>query len=202
MSDYSIYNISSYTIVNINCKIESVGADTFTIIEEQSPSPNFPVNAFDIIKVTVSQNGVNKSLYSVYINQTYDGTDFRLICGFDSNVYGNLIEADTDVVKLEYYQLPSASILDLRNYSISPSIQLATYGKSFRPYHAVESYNIVAPEERIEFNASFRSLYSFDEKVLVDSCKNLAYKISPAELSVVATNGKIKTALNFNVIIK
>jgi hypothetical protein len=202
MSDYSIYRISSYITANIDCKIESVGSNNFTIIEEQSPSPSFPINLYDIVKVTVLQNGVQKNLYSVFEDQNYDGLDFRLTCGFDSNVYGNLIEVDTDVIKLEYYPLPSTSILDLKNYSLSPNIQLATYGKQFTPYHAVESYNIVAPEERVEFGANFRSLYSFDEKVLVDSCRNVAYKVSPSELSVVATNGKIKTALNFNVLIK
>jgi hypothetical protein len=202
MSDYSIYSVGSYTTANIDCKIESVGDNNFTIIEEESPSPSFPVGLYDIVKVTVLQNGIEKSVYSVYEDQTYNGTDFRLICGFDSNVYGNLIEADTDIVRLEYYQLPSTPILDLRNYSLSPNIQLATYGKSFTPYNVVESYSIVAPEERIEFGASFRSLYTFSEKVLVDTCRNVAYKVSPTDLSVVATNGKIKTALNFNVVIK
>lgn len=202
MSDYNIYSIPSYITHNVDCKIESVGDDSFVIIEEQSPSPSFPVNAFDIVKVTISQNGVKKSVFGVYENQTYDGIDFRLTCGFDSNVYGDFIEAETNVEKLEYYPLPSSAILSLRSYSLTPTMSVATYGKSYNVYNVQESYNITAPKERIVFNSNARALYSVEEKVLVDSCNGKAYKVSPTELSAVAFAGKITTALNFNVLIK
>jgi len=201
MSDYNIY-IPTYNTANINCKIESVGVNSFTIIEEQSPSPSFPVGAQDVIKVTVLHNGIQKTVYGVYQDQNYDGLDFRLICGFDSNVYGNLIEANTDIIKLEYYQLPSTPILELNSYSLAPSLQVATYGKSFNAYNIRESYTITAPKEKIKYNQSFRELYSLEEKVLVDSCSGKCYKVSPTELSAVAFNGRVTTALNFNVLIK
>ena len=202
MSDYNIYSIPSYTIHNVDCKIESVGDDSFVIIEEQSPSPSFPVGPFDIVKVTVSQNGVKKIVFGVYEDQSYDGLDFRLTCGFDSNVYGDFIEAETDVEKLEYYPLPSSAILSLSSYSLIPTMSVATYGKSYNVYNVQESYNITAPKERIVFNSNTRALYSAEEKVLVDSCSGKAYKVSPTELSAVAFAGKITTALNFNVLIK
>lgn len=202
MSDYNIYSIPSYTTHSVDCKIESVGTDSFVIIEEQSPSPSFPVNAFDIVKVTVSQNGVKKSVFGVYEDQSYDGIDFRLTCGFDSNVYGDFIEAETNVEKLEYYPLPSSAILSLSSYSLVPTISVATYGKSYNVYNVQESYNITAPKERIVFNSNTRALYSVEDKVLVDSCNGKAYKVSPTELSAVAFAGKITTALNFNVLIK
>tara|TARA_R110002167_G_scaffold9942_8_gene45864 strand:- start:1098 stop:1706 length:609 start_codon:yes stop_codon:yes gene_type:complete len=202
MSDYSIYSISSYSVHSVDLKFESVSNGSFTLIEEQSPSPNFPINQFDIIKVTITHNGILKFVYGVYQNQTYDGTDFRLICDFDSNVYGAYIQADTDVIKLEYYQLPATSIFDLNSYSLSPSLQVATYSKSFKAYNVTESYTITAPREKSSYDKDFRELYSITEKVLVDTCNNRCYKVSPTDLSAVAVNGRITTALNFNVSIK
>ena len=203
MSDYSIYKISSYSVHNVDLKFESVGDGTFTLIEEQSPSPNFPVNLYDIVRVTVLHNGVNKFIYGVYQDQTYDGADFRLVCGFDSNVYGGLAEAETDVIKLEYFPLPSTPILELKSYNLSPNFQVATYGKDFKPYNFRESYNISVPQQRFSYGESVKSLYNnYDDKVLVDACNERAYSVSPTELSAVAVNGQIKTALNFNVLIK
>jgi hypothetical protein len=203
MSDYKIYEVPSYDVHNVDLKFESVGDNTFTLIEEESPSPNFPVSAEDLIKVTVMNNGIQKSIYAVYQNQTYDGTDFRLFCGYDSKVYGGLAEAETDVIKLEYYPIPAYSLMDVEHYNLSPSLSVSTYGKSFTPYNYNESYNISVPQYNIHYNDDFKKLYtSYNEKVLVDSCNHFAYKISPEELSVLAINGKIKTSLNFNVLIK
>ena len=203
MSDYSIYKISSYIVHNVDLKFESVGDGTFTLIEEQSPSPTFPVNLYDIVRVTVLHNGVYKFIYGVYQDQTYDGSDFRLVCGFDSNVYGGLAEAETDVIKLEYFPLPSTPILELNSYNLSPNFQVATYGKKFTPYNYKESYTISVPQQRLVFDSGLKSLYNnYRDKVLVDSCNNRAYSVSPSELSAVAVNGRIKTALNFNVLIK
>ena len=203
MSEYNIYSISSYNTISYDCKVESVGENSFVILEEETPNPPaFPINTYDIVRVTVSQNGINKQVYGVYENQTYDGTDYRVIVGFDSNVYGNLIEANTDIIVLEYYPLPTTPIVELKSYNLSPNIQVATYGKSFNAYNVRESYTITAPKERIDYNSSFRELYSIDEKVLVDACSNKCYKVSPTELSAIALNGRVTTALNFNVLIK
>jgi hypothetical protein len=203
MSDYKIYEVPAYIVHNVDIKFESVGDGTFTLIEEQSPSPNFPVNQDDLVKVTILHNGVQKHIYGVYQDQTYDGTDFRLICGFDSNVYGGLAEAETDVIKLEYYQIPAVSLMDVKSYNIAPSLSISTYGKNFNPYNYTESYRISVPQQKISYDNGFKKLYtSYNEKVLIDSCEQRAYKVSPADLSAVALNGRVTTALNFNVLIK
>lgn len=201
MSDYKIYSIASYTHHNQPLRFESVGNDTFTIIDD-SPSANFPVDPFDLVKVTVLQNGVKKYIYGVYDDQTYNGIEYRLICTFDSVVYADLAQANTSVEKLEYYALPSTHILDLSNYSLVPELNVATYGKYSNVYNTVERYTITAPQQKLNLNQNLRELYSFSEKVLVDSCTGKAYKVSPSEISAVAVGGKITTALNFNVIIK
>ena len=202
MSDYSIYKIDTYVHHNQPLMFESINDETFTIIDD-SPSANFPANAFDIVRVTVLHNGVNKFMYGVYNDQTYDGTEYRLICDYDSNVYGGIAEANTSVVKLEIFALPSTPILELNSYTLSPNFQVATYGKGFTPYNYRESYTISVPQQRLVFDSGLKSLYNnYSDKVLVDSCNNKAYSVSPSELSAVAVNGRIKTALNFNVLIK
>lgn len=201
MSDYKIYSIASYTHHNQPLRFESVGNDTFTIIDD-SPSANFPANTFDIVKVTVLHNGVNKYIYGVFDDQTYDGTEYRLICTFDSVVYADIAEANTNVEKLEIYALPATSILELSNYNLVPELNVATYGKYFNAYNTTERYTITAPQQKLNLNQNLRDLYSFEEKVLVDSCSGKAYKVSPGNVSAAAVGGKITTALNFNVLIK
>jgi hypothetical protein len=204
MSDYKIYNVTSYGVHSVDLKFESVSDGTFTLIEEETPSVNFaPINLYDVVKVTVSQNGVNKSIFGVFQDQTYDGMDYRLICGFDSNVYGGLAEANTDVIKLEYFQLPTSHILELNNYNLAPNFTVATYGKEYKAYNYTERYSIIAPQERMPYDSDLKQLYNnYNDKVLVDTCSEKVYKVSPTELSAVAVAGKIKTALNFNVVIK
>lgn len=202
MSDFSIYRIGTWNTVSTVTRFESVGNDTFTIIDD-SPSANFPANEFDIVKVTVVHNGVNKVIYAVYNDQTYDGTEYRLICDYDSDVYGGVATANTAVERLEIFALPSTSIVDLKSYNLSPKFSVATYGKNFTPYNYEESYTITAPSERITFDSSFKALYNnYDDKVLVDTCNNRAYGVSPTDITAVAVNGRIKSALNFNVLIK
>lgn len=202
MSDYKIYRVGTWNTVTTQIRFESVGNDTFTLIDD-SPSANFPANEFDIVKVTVLHNGVKKSIYALYNDQTYDGLEYRLICDYDSDVYGGYAAANTDVYSLEIYALPATHILELSSYNLSPNFEIATYGKNYTPYNYEEGYNIVAPQERLTYNSSFKELYNnYDEKILVDTCENKAYKVSPTDLSVVAVGGKIKTALNFNVLIK
>lgn len=201
MSDYKIYSVASYTHHNQPLRFESVGNDTFTIIDD-SPSANFPANSFDIVKVTITDNGVKKHIYGVYDDQTYDGTEYRLICTFDSVVYADLAQANTSVDKLEIYALPATSIIELSNYSLVPELDVATYGKNFNVYNTSERYTITAPQQKLNLNQNLRELYSFDEKVLVDSCSGKAYKVAPSGISAAAVGGKMTTALNFNVLIK
>lgn len=201
MSDYNIY-IPTYSTVTTTIRFESVGTNTFTLIDD-SPSAAFPANAFDIVKVTVLHNGVSKTIFGVYNDQTYDGIEYRLICDFDSDVYGGVAQANTAVQSLKIFALPSTPIVALNSYNLSPNFKVATYGKNFTPYNYVESYNIAVPVQRFEYDAGFKSLYNnYDDKILVDSCSNRAYSIAPTELSARAVNGQLKTELNFNVIIK
>lgn len=200
MSDYNIY-IPTYNIATVVHRFESIDEETFTIIDD-SPSASFPANDFDVVKVTIQHNGLLKTIYGVFKDQTYDGLEYRLICTYDSNVYGGIAEANTPVHTLEIFEIPANPILELKSYSLAPSLQVATYGKSFQPYNVRESYTITAPKERVQYNKNFRDLYSLEEKVLVDSCSGRCYKVSPTELSTVAFNGRITTALNFNVLIK
>lgn len=203
MSDFNIYSVPSYQVHVVDMKFESVGTDSFVIIEEQSPSPSFPMND-GIVKVSVVNNGITKHIFGSFISQDYDGLDFRITIGFDSIVYGSLADAETDVIKLEYCEANDLELaMEVNSYNISPSIQSATYGKSFNQYHYTESYSLSVPQQRIAYNNEFRSLYvNYNDKVLIDSCENKVYKVSPTELSSVAVNGRIKTALNFNVVIK
>lgn len=202
MSDYSIYQIPSYTVVSTVIRFESVGNDTFTLIDD-SPSAAFPANQFDIVKVTVIDNGVKKSIFALYNDQTYDGTEYRLICDYDSDVYGGIAAANTSVHKLEIYALPATSIVDLNSYNLSPNFRVSTYGKEYSAYNYEEFYNISVPQQRLTFDSGFKSLYNnYDDKVLVDTCNQRAYKVSPADLSAVAVNGRVTTALNFNVLTK
>ena len=204
MSDYTIYRVPAYQTHNVDMKFESVSDGEFTLIEEQSPSPSFPVNGNDIVKVKVLHNGVSKYIYALYKSQDYDGLDFRLTCSFDSDVYGGIAEAETDVITLEYVdEADLVSAIDVKGYNLSPNFTVATYGKSYNAYNFVESYNISIPQERIKYSNGFKSMYNnYDDKILVDVCDRKVYKVSPTDLSVTAVNGSIKTSLNFNVIIK
>ena len=202
MSDYSIYRVSTWNTVTTTIRFESVGNDTFTLIDD-SPSASFPANEFDIVKVGVTHNGVKKYIYALYNDQTYDGTEYRLICDYDSDVYGGYASANTVLDSLEIFQLPATPVVNLSSYNLSPRLELATYGKGYKGYNFTESYNISVPQQRLTYNDGLKSLYNnYDDKILVDTCENKAYKVSPSDLSAVAVNGRIRTSLNFNVIIK
>ena len=199
MSDYNIYEVASWTSEPHSSM--SVSAQTLTEFK-LSDQNSFSCGDEDIIKLGVVINGVTRYVYGVQADQEPLVGGFRLTISFDGNVYGDLLSVGTPSTFEFYAPTPADVSISLTNYNISPSLSVATYGKDYKPYHSSLSYNISAPQQRLVYNTSFKTLYSLNEKVLLDSCQQFAYSVSPSELSAVAVNGRIKTALNFNVFVK
>lgn len=199
MSDYSIYEVSSWTSdTHSNAGITSQTATQFEITSQDT------FGSYDdtLVKVGVNVDGVTRYVYGVHIDQVPQQVGAIVTIAFDGNVYGDLLSGST-FVSYEYYN-PNANhvVLELNNYNLSPSLTLATYGKDYKPYHSTLSYNIQAPQQRVVYDSKFRKLYNLNDNILLDSCNNRVYSVVPSDLSAVAVNGRIKTALTFNVFIK
>jgi len=199
MSDYNIYEVSSWTSdTHSNATIASQTLTQFEI----SSQNNFASGDDDIAKVGITVDGVVRYVYGVQIDQVPQQVGSIVTISFDGNVYGDLLAGAT-FYSFEYYTPNAADVsIELNNYNLSPSLTVSTYGKDFKAYHSTLSYNIQAPQQKVVYNTRFKTLYNLNEKVLLDSCDNNVYSVSPSELSAVAVNGRIKTALNFNVFIK
>tara|TARA_B110000908_G_scaffold63842_1_gene77661 strand:- start:2757 stop:3356 length:600 start_codon:yes stop_codon:yes gene_type:complete len=199
MSDYNIYEVASWTSQTHS----SMGVSAQTLTEFKLSAQNsFSCGDEDIIKLGVVINGVTRYVYGIQADQEPLVGEFRLTISFDGNVYGDLLSEGTPST-FEFYASTANDVsLRLINYNLSPSLSVATYGKEYKPYHSNLSYNISAPQQKIVYNTRFKTLYNLNEKVLVDLCQQSVYSVSPSELSAVAVNGKIKSALNFNVFIK
>ena len=204
MSRINIYNVPSFTQQVIDSKVESVGTNTFTIIEEQTPSPNFTVFPGSVVKVNVLHEGVTKTIYAAYINQTYDGTDFRLIVGYDEDIYGDYIEVNTNIESIYYYQPDDADkIVPVDIYSVVSELSVSTYSKQYKPYNVSETYSLSIPRRKYDFTSTLKKLYlGYDEKILVDKCDNKCYRVSPGDLTANSLNNKFSSAVNLNVLIK
>jgi hypothetical protein len=167
-----------------------------------SSQNNFASVDDDIIKLGVTLNGVVRYIYGVQTDQVPLQSGSEVTVDFDGNVYGDLLTGST-FASWEYYSPNVSDIsIELTNYNISPSLSVATYGKDFKAYNSTLSYNIQAPQQRLVYNTKFKTLYNLNQKILWDSCDNNVYSVVPSELSAVAVNGRIKSALNFNVFIK
>lgn len=204
MSRINIYNVPSFTQQVIDAKVESVGTNTFTIIEEQTPSPNFTVFPGSVVKVNVLYEGVTKTIYTGYIDQTYDGADFRLIVGYDEDIYGDYIEVDTNIESIYYYQPDDADkIVPVDIYSVVSELSVSTYSKQYKPYNVSETYSLSIPRRKYDFTSTLKKLYlGYDEKILVDKCDNKCYRVSPGDLTANSLNNKFSSAVNLNVLIK
>lgn len=199
MSDYNIYEVSSWTSdTHPSMNKNSQTLTQFVI----TSSNNFASGDDDIIKLGVTLNGVVRYIYGVQTDQVPNQIGSTVTVDFDGNIYGDLLTGST-LTSWEYYSPNVDHVsIELNNYNLSPSLTVSTYGKDFKAYHSTLSYNIQAPQQRVVYNTRFKTLYNLNEKVLLDSCDNNVYSVSPSELSAVAVNGRIKTALNFNVFIK
>lgn len=200
MSNYNIHEISSWTPDNSH---SNAGITSQTLTQFEITSQDFFLSGEDdIVKVGVSLNGVVRYVYGVQVDQIPQQVGSLIVVDFDGNVYGDLMTGGT-FHSTQYYTPTSANIsLALNSYNLSPNLQVATYGKDFKAYNSTLSYTIQAPQQRLVYNTRFKSLYNLNEKILIDSCNNNVYKVAPSELSAVAVNGRIKSALNFNVFIK
>jgi len=199
MSDYSIYEVSSWT--SDNHTNVSIASQTLTQFELSSQN-NFASGDDDIIKLGVTLNGVVRYIYGVQIDQVPLQVGSTVTVAFDGNIYGDLLTGSA-FASWEYYTPNVSDIsIELTNYNISPSLSVATYGKDFKAYNSTLSYNIQAPQQKLVYNTKFKTLYNLNQKILLDSCDNNVYSVVPSELSAVAVNGRIKSALNFNVFIK
>ena len=204
MGRINIYSVPSFTEQVIDARVESVGTNTFTVIEEQTPSPNFLVGAGEVVKVNVLSDGVTKTIYTVYKNQTYDGTDYRLILGYDEEIYGDYIDVNTNIESIYYYEPVDADkIVPVDLYSVISELSVATYSKQYKPYNVSESYSLSIPRRRYNFTTTLKRLYlGYDEKILVDACDNKCYRVSPGELTANSLNNKFSSAVTLNVLIK
>lgn len=201
MSDYNIYEVSSWTSDTHLPAQTSIFSQTLTQFEISSQNI-FASGDDDIVKVGVTVDGVVRYVYGVQIDQVPQQVGSIVTISFDGNVYGDILTGAA-FYSFEYYTPSTADVsIELNNYNLSPSLTVSTYGKDFKAYHSTLSYNIQAPQQRVVYNTRFKTLYNLNEKVLLDSCDNNVYSVSPSELSAVAVNGRIKTALNFNVFIK
>jgi len=199
MSDYNVYEVSSWTSETH----PSVSIDSNTLTQVVlSSSNNFASGDDDIIKLGVTINGVVRYIYGVQIDQVPNQVGSTVTVSFDGNVYGDLLTGATFSSWERYPQVASDVSIGLKSYNISPSLSVATYGKDFKAYNSTLSYNIQAPQQKLVYNTRFKTLYNLNQKILLDSCDNNVYSVVPSELSAVAVNGRIKSALNFNVFIK
>ena len=200
MSEYNIYNVPSWTVSSLGVAyVSSQSGNEFSITAQNF----FPSGEEDVVKIGFTILGIVKYVYAIQIDQIPQQQDFVGVFSFDGNVYGDLVSSGT-FTSFEYYIPDSNDIsIEIDHYNISPRFTVSTYGKEYIPYNFTEAYNISVPQKRLIYNDKFKSLYNnYNEKVLVDICSFKAYKVSPTDLSTVAVNGKIKSALNFNVIIK
>lgn len=204
MGQINIYNINQFTTQVIDAKIESVGDNQFTVIEEQTPSPPFLLSGSEVVKVQVLHNGVYKDIYCIFIDQTYDGTDYRLVLGYDQDIYGDYIVAEKNVEEIGYYDLTASDlIVPIDIYSVISELSVATYSKSHKAYNISESYSISIPRKKYNFTSTLKKLYlGYDEKVLVDQCSNKCYKVAPGELTANSLNNKFSSSVTLNVLIK
>lgn len=200
MSNHKVYRIGSWTTVSLgSAGVTSQSENEFSIATQNGT----PSAEDELVKIGFTISGIIKYVYAVQVDQIPQQQGSVIVLSFDSNVYGEFVSQGT-LTSFEYY-VPSASdvVMNTNSYNLSPNFNVATYGKSFTPYNYTESYDISIPQQRLVYNEDLRSLYNnYDEKVLHDTCEKKAYKVSPTDLSAVAVNGRIKSEINFNVLIK
>jgi hypothetical protein len=156
------------------------------------------------VKVNVLHEGVMKTIYAVYINQTYDGTDYRLILGYDQEIYGDYIEVDKNVESIYYYEpIDADKIVPVDLYSVISELSVATYSKQYKPYNVSEAYSLSIPRTKYDFTSTLKKLYlGYNEKILVDQCDNKCYRVAPGDLTANSLNNKFSSAVTLNVLIK
>jgi len=204
MAAINIYNIEQFSNQAIDAKIESVGDNQFTVIEEQTPSPAFLTGVNEVVRVKVIHEGVSKYIYCMYINQTYDGTDYRLILGYDQDIYGDYIVPQRNVEQISYYEQDIDDlIMPVDVYSVVSELNVATYSKSYKAYNISENYSISIPRRKYNFTETVKKLYLYyDDKILVDGCDKKCYKVSPGNLTANSLNNKFSSSVTLNVLIK
>ena len=204
MAAINIYNVESFSNQVIDCVIESVGDNQFTVLEEQTPSPPFLTGVNEVIRVKVTHEGISKYIYCMYINQTYDGTDYRLVLGYDQDIYGDYVSVNKDVQQISYYeQDPDDVIMPVDVYSVVSELNVATYSKSYKAYNISENYSISIPRKKYNFTETVKKLYLYyDDKILVDGCNKKCYKVSPGDLTANSLNNKFSSSVTLNVLIK
>ncbi len=204
MGSINIYNVEQFTNQVIDARIESVGDNQFTVIEEQTPSPPFLTGVNEVIRVKVIHEGVSKYIYCMYINQTYDGTDYRLILGYDQDIYGDYIVPQRNVEQISYYELDAEDlIMPVDVYSVVSELNVATYSKSYKAYNISENYSVSIPRKKYNFTETVKKLYLYyDDKILVDDCDKKCYKVSPGSLTANSLNNKFSSSVTLNVLIK